>query len=238
MPFPIFLLLLGIGYYFWQRNKPKQAKAMWAFAIVWITLLSYSPFSALLLSPLERSYEKVHFSQTMPKYIHVLGNGHTTNSKIPLSSELSLVSLARVNEGVSIYKHYPDMKIIFSGYGGDDPISNARKNSEMAQSLGVKPENIILLENAKDTREEAILAKEIIGNQPLIVVTSASHMPRAAALFKKEGITVIPAPTDFQVKESETTLWQFPSSGGLARSEAAFHEYLGIAWSKLTGLIN
>jgi uncharacterized SAM-binding protein YcdF (DUF218 family) len=236
MPFPIFILLIGIGLYFWQRGHPLRAKKIIIFALLWISLLSYPPFSALLLYPLESSYQKVHFTQTVPHYIHVLGCGHTSNDNIPLSSQLDLVSLARVNEGVSIYKSYPNMKIIFSGYGGQDPVSDARKNSQMAIALGVKPEDIILLESPKDTYEEALQAQMIIGGRQLILVTSASHMPRAAALFKKAGISIIAAPTDFQIKGSDALL-QFPSSYGLKRSEAAFHEYLGIGWNKIIGLL-
>lgn len=234
MPFPIFLILIVIGFYFWQRGNERRAKQVFLFSLLWISLLSYSPFSALLLLPLENAYSKVELTNTLPKYIHVLGSGHTSNSHIPLSSEIGLVSLARLNEGVCIYKAHPNMKIIFSGFGGGDPVSNARKNSQMAIFLGVNPDDIILLEAPKDTQEEAIASKKIIGNQPLILVTSASHMVRASALFRQVGIEVIPAPTDFQIK-ADDTLWQFPSAGGLGRSEAAFHEYLGLAWGRLKG---
>lgn len=236
MPFPIFLILMGVGLYFWHRGHLMRAKKVMIFAVVWISLLAYPPFSALLLYPLENSYSKIDFPQTAPKYIHVLGSSHVSNRDIPLSSELSLVGLARVMEGVSIYRRHPEMIMIFSGYGHTDPVSDARKNAEMALSMGVNPEKIILLENAKDTYEEAVQAKKIVGNQPLVLVTSASHMPRSAALFKKAGITVIAAPTDFQIKKRDPLL-QFPSAEGLKRSEAAFHEYLGIIWSKTTGLI-
>lgn len=236
MPFPIFFILLGIGFYFWQRGNDRRAKQFFLSSLIWISLLSYPPFSALLLSPLESTYTKVELTNTPPKYIHVLGCGHTSNPKIPLSSEIGLASLARLNEGVSLYKTHPNMKLIFSGYGGGDPISNARKNAQMAISLGVDPADIILLESPQDTQEEAIASKKIVGDQPLILVTSASHMIRASALFQKAGIDVIPAPTNFQIKKRDELL-QFPSAGGLERSEAAFHEYLGLAWGRLKGLL-
>lgn len=236
MPFPIFLLLVTIGFYFWQRNDDRRAKKILLFSLLWISLLSYSPFSALLLLPLESTYSKVELTNIPPKYIHVLGSGHTSNPHIPLSSEIGLVSLARLNEGVSLYKAHGNMKMIFSGYGGKDPVSNARKNSQMAITLGVNPKDIILLEKPQDTQEEALAAKKIIGDQPLILVTSASHMVRASALFRKEGIEVIAAPTDFQAKGNDT-LWQFPSADGLGRSEAAFHEYLGLGWGRVKGYL-
>lgn len=235
-PFPIFLLLVGIGFYFWQRNDDRRDKKIFLFSLLWISLLSYSPFSALLLLPLESTYSKVELTNMPPKYIHVLGSGHTSNPHIPLSSEIGLVSLARLNEGVFLYKSHPNMKLIFSGYGGRDPVSNARKNSQMAIALGVNPKDIILLEKPQDTQEEALAAKKIIGDQPLILVTPASHMVRASALFRKEGIEVIAAPTDFQAKGNDT-LWQFPSAEGLGRSEAAFHEYLGLGWGRLKGYL-
>lgn len=188
----------------------------------------------MLLKPLENTYPKIDMNAPLPKYIHVLGSGHTSNRNLPLSSELGSNSLIRVNEGVAIYKSHPNMKLIFSGYGGDDPISNARMNRDMAIVLGVDPNDIILLEAPKDTEDEAIAAKKIVGNESLVLVTSASHMVRASSIFRKNGICVIEAPTDFLVKK-EDTLWQFPSSGGLHRSECAFHEYLGLLWEKLKG---
>lgn len=236
MPFPIFFLLLGIALLFWKRGNIQRGKQVFIIALIWIALLSYSPFASLLLLPLENRHSKIELDSNHPQYIHVLGCGHTSNPKIPLSSQISLVSLARINEGVALYKTYPNMKLIFSGYGGDDPISNARKNAQMAIALGVNPRDIIILEAPKDTQEEAIASKRIVGNQPIILVTSASHMVRASALFRKMGVTVLPAPTDFQVKKASRLL-QFPSAEGLSRSEAAFHEYLGLAWGKIKGYI-
>jgi len=236
MPFPLFFILIGIGLFFWYRGYQRRARILFVFSLAWITLLSYPPFSALLLKPLENAYPKVTLGSTHPHYIHVLGNGHTTNPNLPLSSELALVSLARINEGVTLYKSYPNMKLIFSGYGGEDPISNARKNTQMAIVLGVNPKDIITLESPKDTQDEAIAVKKIVGKEPLILVTSASHMVRASLLFHKNDINVIEAPTDFQVKKMDT-LWQFPSSYGLSRSEAAFHEYLGLLWGRVKGYL-
>lgn len=234
MPFPIFFILIGIGLYFWHKGNEKIAKRIFFAALFWISLLSYAPFSSLLLQPLESTYPKLDRNGSLPRYVHVLGSGHTSNPKLPLSSELGTNSLIRLSEGIAIYRSRPDMKLIFSGYGGDDPISNAKMNQRMAIALGVDPNDIIVLEEAKDTEEEAVAAKKIVGDSPLVLVTSASHMVRASALFRQNGIRILEAPTDFQVKKQES-LWQLPSAVGLSRSESAFHEYLGILWNKLRG---
>lgn len=236
MPFPIFMITLGIGLYSLYRKNYVRAVKLIIFAFLWLSFLSYAPFSALLISPLENTYSKLQLNGKKASYIHVLGTSHTANDDIPLSSQLNSSGLVRVNEGVAIYKQYKNMKIVFSGYGNDETISNAKKNSIMAILLGVNKDDIILLEQPKDTYEEALAVKNIIGNQTLVLVTSASHMVRAIALFKKAGINVIAAPTDFIVKKKDDLL-RMPGSEGLRRSEIAFHEYLGLVWSKLRGYI-
>ncbi|MEW5831248.1 MAG: envelope biogenesis factor ElyC [Campylobacterota bacterium] len=237
MPFPLFLVLFGIGLFLWHRGYLKWSKRVILASLVWITLLSYAPFSSLLIAPLEERHPRLNPTALEGvRYIHVLGSGHVSNPDIPLSSQLGTASLVRINEGVALYKSRPGMKLIFSGFGYTDAVSNARKNAEMAMVLGVPSSDIVLLETPKDTAEEAMAAKSIVGGQPLVLVTSASHMPRAVALFSKAGVNVLPAPTDFQVKK-RNDVWEFPSAEGLQRSESAFHEYLGLAWGKLRGLI-
>lgn len=64
----------------------------------------------------------------------------------------------------------------------------------------------------------------------ILLVTSASHMPRAAATFRKQGFIVHPAPTDF-LSETGTPAKVFdliPSAGGLNATGVALHEYLGL----------
>ncbi|MDD2265568.1 ElyC/SanA/YdcF family protein [Sulfuricurvum sp.] len=169
-------------------------------------------------------------------YIHVLGSGHVSNPKFPLSSQLEINGLVRVIEGIRLYKLSKQCKLIFSGYAGKDPISEAQINGKMAMAMGVSPSDIILLDAPRDTFEEAIADKTISGNETVILVTSASHMPRAKTLFEKAGVRVIPAPTDFEAKKREP-YWKFPSAEGLECSEKAFHEYFGLIWGRLSGIL-
>jgi len=235
-PFGIFFILTAISLFFWFKKSHKSATATAIFAFLWISLLSYYPLSSKLLSPLEQSYAAMETPPVSVRYIHVLGSGHVSNPKFPLSSQLEINSLVRVIEGIRLHKLSKQCKLIFSGSAGRDPISEARINGKMAIAMGVKPSDIILLETPRDTYEEAVADKTITGNETVILVTSASHMPRAKALFEKAGVSVIPAPTDFEVKNRET-YWKFPSAEGLNCSEKAFHEYFGLIWGKLSGIL-
>ncbi|MEE9555831.1 MAG: ElyC/SanA/YdcF family protein, partial [Candidatus Adiutricales bacterium] len=90
------------------------------------------------------------------------------------------------------------------------------------------------------TKDQARIIKKIVGSERVILVTSASHMPRSMALFEKQGMRPIPAPTNFlAVKRSEKRKLKdfLPTAGAAFKTERAFHEYLGLAWAKIRGQI-
>lgn len=231
MPLPIFFFLFGVGLYLLYSGRLKRGRQFLAVSVAWIALLSYAPFSALVLAPLENAYPKWQPGGEAPAYIHVLGYGHDSDARLPLSSQPHSPGLVRIVEGVIIMKQFSTARLVCSGYGDEDERSNAAVNADVAIALGVRPEAIILMEDARDTMEEASALKKIAGDEKVVLVTSASHMPRAMATFEKAGLNVTAAPTDFKFKRDEWLQW--PSSTGLSRSEAAFHEYLGLLWMKL-----
>lgn len=62
-------------------------------------------------------------------------------------------------------------------------VSTAEVGARVAQSLGVPHEQIITPDLPKDTEEEAAAVKQAIGDAPFLLVTSASHLPRAMIFF-------------------------------------------------------
>ncbi len=77
----------------------------------------------------------------------------------------------------------------------------------------------------RDTEEEAMNIRNIVGTEQFILITAAYHMPRALKLFKKHGLNPIVAPTNF--------LREFPNGRDLHKTEIAFHEYLGSIWNQI-----
>jgi len=75
--------------------------------------------------------------------------------------------------------------------------------ADMALELGIRPEDIIIESRAVDTKDHPIRVKEIFGDDLFILVTSATHMPRAMALFRKHNMHPIPAPTDYLAMKKE-----------------------------------
>lgn len=231
-PYGLILLILMVGLYFLFAKKEKLSKVLLSLGVFLLLLFSYSPFSNMLVSGLEDRFVKYDYSHEGIKYIHVLGSGHTSDDTQPLSSLISNSGVKRVLEGVLIHKNIAGSKLIFTGYGDKNEISNAEINKRLAISLGVNEEYIIIDETPKDTNDEAFFAKKITQGEELILVTSATHMQRSLAIFASVGLYPTPAPTDFHKKEI-LSYFELPCLGSLQNSQMSMHEYIGILWSKL-----
>ena len=175
------------------------------------------------------------------KWIVVLGGGHTSDSRMPANSQLYHPALARLVEAIRLYHSLPGSKLILSGGALYDPVPESEVLADVALALRVEKKNLILESLSRDTEEEAIVIQKMVGKDPFVLVTSASHMPRAMGLFRKLGMHPIPAPTDYGIRESS---WEgispgmfFPGSTNLQNAEAAVYECLGLVWAKLRNRI-
>ena len=230
-PLGLVLVFLAFGIYFLHVKKYLFSKIALSLGVFLLLLFSYPPFANFLVQNLENKYPKFDYKHNV-KYIHVLGNGHNTDKDQPISSQISSGGTKRVLEGVIIHKHLADSKIIFTGYAGETDTSNAVMNAKLAAELGVKYKDMIINPKPKDTKEEALFTKSIVGKQSFILVTSATHMPRAMMLFRSLGMHPIAAPTNFYKSEFRGYL-RAPQPVYFYISSLAMHEYLGILWAKL-----
>lgn len=231
LPIPIGLFLLLLAFFYLMFNSYKKAKIFLFLGLAWFFIFSFQPFSIALLSPLENSH-KALIETPKVNYILVLGSGHKSDESLSITSQVKMVGINRLVEGIRHYKNLENAKLIVSGYGATDENSHALMQEKLAISLGVKQEDIIRLDTTKDTKEEAIETKKIVGNEALILVTSASHMKRSVLLFQKEGLNVIASPTNHLAYEDDAYSSYF-SAKNLRNCEMAIHEYLGLIYSYL-----
>jgi len=229
-PFGLLLLLIFLSLYFLRDNKPKKAKLFLSVTAFLFLLFSFPPFSNFLIDHLEEKYPKYNYDANI-SYIHVLGSGNSDDIAQPHSSLLNSSSIKRVVEGIIIHNKQPNTKLIFTGYEGSTTLSNAQANAQVAIDLGVNPKDIITSAKPKDTKEEALFCKTIVKNKPFVLVSSATHLPRAMELFHSVGLHPIPAPTDFNKKHS--TYKYLPNLHSFNNTQLAIHEYLGLLWQKL-----
>jgi len=241
--FSILISLIGL-LLLWFTKRQKTGKIFVSLGIFLLLLFSYNAISNQLLKPLENKYntntiqrEKGIPSENIDsvKFIVVLGGGHISDSRLPVTSQIGEETLVRLIEGIRLYRKYTGVKLVLSGGSVFDPMPDADIMAKLAKELGVNENDILIESESKDTMDEAHFIKPIVNNDRFLLVTSASHMPRSMALFKKAGMNPIPAPTGHKVKDSQTLdpLLFFPKAENLLESEAGLHEYLGIAWAKL-----
>ena len=115
--------------------------------------------------------------------------------------------------------------------------------------MGIPDEAIWREDQSRNTRENAIYSREFLQQKDIdriALVTSASHMPRALALFEAQGFDVVPMPTDYQVTEAGWESLHYanarfqlfnllPTARNLEMTTVALKEYLGVAAYRLLG---
>jgi uncharacterized SAM-binding protein YcdF (DUF218 family) len=103
-------------------------------------------------------------------------------------------------------------------------------------SLGVDEDLIYTDTKSRDTRENALYVKRICGTlgcERVILVTSAFHMRRATAVFRKAGLKVTPYPADFRFEGRYNLYSLFPKYSVFYDSVTAVREYLGIIFYRI-----
>lgn len=226
-PLPLCCELLVVGVLLlWLSKRQRLAKSLVSIGVLLLLLLSNAQIGDLLLSPLESRYPPLadpadlsKQTQAPVRWIAVLGGGPSIQS--------------RFIDGVRVQKAVPGSKLLLSlGSGGG---SAEREAMEMAQTIGLRQEDLILIQDVWDTREEVKQMSQIIGADRFVLLTSASHMPRAMELFQGAGMNPLPAPIEHMVKSRSSYENWIPSAGSLYLSERAIYEYLGLLWLRLAG---
>ncbi|MCD6094578.1 YdcF family protein [bacterium] len=219
----IFILILSGAILLFKSKRKKIGKILIVLGLCFYWFFSITPVSDLILSPLENKYPPV--------------------SKVELNKAERIVLLLggkesdprRANEVLRLrfLKGQP-FKIIISGR---DPLNPEKKEAEEIKTFlverGITPQNIILENNSRNTKENAKNTKAIVGDEPFFLVTSAYHLPRAMEIFKKIKTTPIPAPTDFKIEKNYDILDFFPHAKNLRKTNLAFHEYLALLYLKI-----
>lgn len=238
LPLPLLLLLMALGLgLLWFSRFQRSGKICLSLGWLALLLLSLQPVADRLLKPIEAQYPTWQGQQQV-QYVVVLGGGYTWNPAWAPSSNLINNSLPRVTEGIRLWQANPGSKMIFTGAAGSsNPVSTGEAGARVAESLGVPRSAIIVLDKPKDTEREAEAVKAAIGDAPFLLVTSASHLPRAMIFFRHVGLDPLPAPANQLAIDSPLNPWErlIPSPVWLMHSDRVGYETLGRVWQWLKG---
>lgn len=241
------LLMLATLILLWKR--PRWAALTLSLALAILFTASNAWVATWLVQSLEwRNLPPADLPQA--EAIVVLGGA--VKPQIPPRPWVDVAEAGdRALHGARLYRAGKAPLLILSGgriewQGGGPPESS--DISQIVEMMGV-PETAILQDpSSLNTYQNAVNVKRILqqrGLNRVLLVTSAIHMPRSLAIFRKQGIEAIPAPTDFLVSEQEvaelqgstgaTILNLFPGPEQLDRTQRALKEYLGLVVYRLRG---
>lgn len=240
MPLSLTLLLFLFGLLLlWFTRRQKTGKVLVTAGMLLLLAQVYGWGFEPALKSLEREIPPV---VTVPadagyRWVVVLGGGTYSDKEIPLHSRLGKDSLARLVEGVRLYRQIPGAKLLLSGGKVFGFGSDAESMHNLALQLGVNPADMVLDVESQDTETQAVIVRQMVGDDPVLLVTSASHMSRATGLFRKAGVQVLPAPAHYLAQSNSTFSPTdiFPSTDGFTEAQRVAYEWMGIVWAKLRG---
>ena len=233
----LLLMLSGFILLRWHRNA---GRALIAAGMVLLYGLSLDPVADRLIRPLEAFYRPLSEGPVKADAIVVLGGGSRDLSWVPKEPELSRGSLERLVEAVQLArKHH--LPLVMSGGSGDPKpgtVLEADVMADVAMKLGFPAKDIVIENRSRNTWENAEAVQKLLPGKTVVLVTSAFHMRRSVAMFKKQGFSVLPAPACYlsQTRHGSYTDY-FPQAGALATSSTAIAEYISLSWYRMTGKI-
>lgn len=234
MPLPISLGLMALGLMLmaWRCRRAGVATAAIGLAI--LVLASWGPVAERLLEPLEARYPAL---EALPENeglaaVVVLGGGWRPEAPRSSVSRLSDSSAIRLMEGIRLWRQHPELPLVVTGASRDPDIAPvAWGYAAAAAELGVPEGRLTVLDWPTDTGLEAQAVREALGaGARVVLVTSASHMPRSMRHFRQAGLEPLAAPTHYLTQHDQAGQLRHwvPSASHLRKSERALYEALGL----------
>ena len=219
------LLLIGAGWII-LKKYPKSGRLLVGTGLILLWVLAMPVVGMLMLSTLEGhavSPQDVKQAQT----IVVLGAGRYPNQPEYSGETLKESSLVRLRYAAKIQRE-SQLPILVTG---GKPEGGELSEAELMQRVLTKEFGVPVRwieSSSNNTTENARLSSEILkaeNIQRILLITHASHMPRASRNFSRLGLSVIQAPTLFSWQPL-TVMDFLPKSYGA--STIAMHEWIAL----------
>lgn len=232
---------------FWR--SPQQAAIALVIGFTILVLSGNDYVAAVLIKSLEEQYLPPNPIPTAAAIV-VLGG-----AVVPQTAPRPWVEVTeggdRILYGARLQQQGYAPYLILSGgripwLGETSQRGEAADMAEIAQACGVPASQILLDTTSLNTYENALNVKRLLAAHhitgKLLLVTSAYHMPRSVAIFRRLGLEVIPAPTDYRYPSIVRSLtWQnlllslLPTPTNIETTTIALREYQGLLLYRLRG---
>lgn len=235
-PGNFFVLLLVAGAFLnlsHVENRRKAGATICFVVAIILFLIGMLPTGTWMLTPLENKYPP-QMPQQVAGIVLIGGDEKAQRSEIR-GQPVYLDSGRRYITFATLARHYPQAKLVFAGGSPlvrpNSPLKEAQIVKEVLSGMGVPVEHMQFEDASRNTRENAVNAYNLVhpkADEKWLLVTSAYHMPRALATFRKAGWNIEPATTGYITDGRYTLQINFDFSQHLADIVCATHEYIGL----------
>lgn len=236
-----FLVLIGLfGLALVLLRWPKSGWPLLIMGILGVALAGWSPLGPVLLMTLEDRFPKQEVPPTITGIV-MLGGAVDIHITQVRGSEAWNDQAERITAVAELANRFPAARIILSGGSGHpDAISESSIAKQALVAMGVPDGRMELETRSRNTCEnasESVITAKPKPSEVWLLVTSASHMPRAIACFRAADFPVIPFPVDYHTRGNEDLRrMQESVAEGLAHVDLAAHEWTGLITYRLAGL--
>ncbi|MDQ6437852.1 YdcF family protein [Mesorhizobium sp. LHD-90] len=239
-PLNLAIFLLAAGLFRWR--KLMAAGAAGAFLV--LAVATWTSFGQALLYPLEERFSRPNPAPEKLDGIVVLGGGLEGSINLARGGYEVNAGGDRYIETAVLARRYPQAHIVVSGGAGTlllDGEGDGATAPRLLTALGVDPARLILENQSRNMFENALFTKRLVTPQPgetWLLVTSAFHMPRSMALFRKADFAVLPWPVDYRTSGREGLFFADNAIDSLQATTLGIREWIGLFAYWLSGRID
>lgn len=226
-------------------SRPRLSLVSGASALLLLAVLGWTTAGALLLRPLEDRFARPAELPATIAGIVVLG-GAFEGGINPVRGLYEMNDAAdRMTEAAILARRFPEAKLLISGGSGvilRERAGDGATGPLLFEKLGVSADRLLLDAMSRNTAENASMSRELaqpVPGETWLLVTSAFHMPRSAALFRRAGFEIVPWPADYRTAGDEGLEGCRENSlKCLGQASTAMREWIGLLAYWLTGRID
>lgn len=239
---PIIWVFSLLVYALVTKNTPRRKKLL-----IWGVAVFYFFSNSFILEEFSRAWEvpAVHYEE-----LKVYDAGIVLGGILSYDEQFDRIqfyrSSDRLFQAVELYKKGFIKKIFFVGGSGSIEFADLKEGRFVKRyllTLGIPEEDILIENESKNTRENAVNAKDVLiknnmSSGKFLLITSGLHMRRALGCFKVMGLDVMPysvdrnggplrrfTPDHLLIPDVDTFMWW----------DAVIHEWIGMAVYKMRG---
>ncbi len=234
----LLVLLCSTGLLFtrlWRLGR----RLLGVLAVIMLAI-ALLPWNAWLVTPLENRFAGPTVLPDRVDGIVVLGGALDPVVSAARGQPSANGAIERITAMVELARRYPGAKLVFSGGSGaigTQEMKEAPVARAFLTGIGFDADRVTFEAQSRNTRENAMLSKELSAPKPgetWLLVTSATHMPRAIGAFRAVGWPMRPYPVDYATTGGDVGL-AFSLGNGLGTLGAALHEWQGLVYYRLRG---